>query len=437
MKTFIYFSKLSTVNGLLGQLPAPRFNENQNTDSYGMFLMQELFRAEVPSEEIIETALLLRDSGKNARALHIATEIAMRRHPPNALPFLDTLAKEQDPLRPHYFWPLIMYNYRRHGESGILRTLKLMYSMNVICDKETMTQYCLPRLLVTLEKPLEALEHFERVGIKSSLVMTPLLAQLMNQQRMSELLELTQTYPTKVDNSLLIVPLAALGINAKATKRLQQFVKVLSALAAKAEQPKFDFIGLLLQDMMQHNQRFRDDTKALQHFVTELKKAGLSIAPSSGDAVKSLLPSTASAELYKLIQDLCNSSLQATESFQTTNNSALASKANYNSSIVKHPRDMNLEELEYHLIELEGKSLNTRGVLRRLLQLCVRDNQLQRALEIKGKCDSLKVQESAGMLASTFELYIKLKDLKKAQACLQQLQTKFSSKFAKFLKRIR
>lgn len=43
---------------------------------------------------------------------------------------------------------------------------------------------------------------------------------------------------------------------------------------------------------------------------------------------------------------------------------------------------MNLEELECHLIELRSKNMNTRGVLRRLLQEYCRVKAFDRALEV-------------------------------------------------------
>jgi len=86
-------------------------------------------------------------------------------------------------------------------------------------------------------------------------------------------------------------------------------------------------------------------------------------------------------------------------------------------SHIKHPREMNLEELECHLTELQSKGLNTRGVLRRLLQLTVREGRLERALEVKKRCDELKVDISPGMLACTFDLYVRTKKLERSNGC--------------------
>lgn len=48
-------------------------------------------------------------------------------------------------------------------------------------------------------------------------------------------------------------------------------------------------------------------------------------------------------------------------------------------------------QLEAHLIELESKSMNTRGVLRRLLQEYCRQGKIEEAKKIIAKCESLRV----------------------------------------------
>lgn len=47
---------------------------------------------------------------------------------------------------------------------------------------------------------------------------------------------------------------------------------------------------------------------------------------------------------------------------------------------------MNEENLKAHLNELEAKGMNTRGVLRRLLQQYCREGNLQAAREIAERC---------------------------------------------------
>lgn len=61
------------------------------------------------------------------------------------------------------------------------------------------------------------------------------------------------------------------------------------------------------------------------------------------------------------------------------------------------------------------------GVLRRILQMCVRAGRLDRALEVKTMCEEEGVDLSAGMVASIFELMIKTNNLTEAERTIQQL----------------
>lgn len=54
---------------------------------------------------------------------------------------------------------------------------------------------------------------------------------------------------------------------------------------------------------------------------------------------------------------------------------------------------MNEESLRAHLVELEAKGMNTRGVLRKLLQQYCRDGNLKAAREIATKCQNEGVSQ--------------------------------------------
>lgn len=86
---------------------------------------------------------------------------------------------------------------------------------------------------------------------------------------------------------------------------------------------------------------------------------------------------------------------------------------------------MSLDELKCHLTELESKNMNTRGILRKLLQLAVRENQLDFALKIKKKCDALNLEVSPGMQACIFDLYVKTKNIEEASKALRKLNHRF------------
>lgn len=87
-------------------------------------------------------------------------------------------------------------------------------------------------------------------------------------------------------------------------------------------------------------------------------------------------------------------------------------------------RDMNLEQLECHLLELEHKNMETRGVLRRLIQMHSNTGNLKRVEELKNKIIEKGYEESPGMkssrmhsfvqsgnLTAAFDLYHEIKSL--------------------------
>ncbi|XP_001355441.2 leucine-rich PPR motif-containing protein, mitochondrial [Drosophila pseudoobscura] len=404
---------------LVAALPTPTFNGNQNVDEYAALILQEFFRAHVPIEETLQFAHELSQRGQNQRALHLVTELALRRLPAVALRCFEALCAAGEELRPHYFWPLILHQHRRNGESGMLRLVSEMKRLRVECDEDTLRQYLLPNLVQTLQEPLQALQQLESVGIKPSQVVVHVITQLLQQhQQLPEILDLLQRYPTRLQLSSLLQPLSALSVHARATKRFELFAQLVQALQLRSLQKEEDFVGALLLQMCGPQMRLRQDATSLLKFVHELRRLELQMSPAAAEALLSIArqgteDNQVLQALGKTIQKMRNAKL------------TLPADSAAHGGFIKHPRDMSQDELECHLIELESKKLNTRGVLRRLLQLSVRNGRLERAQQLLVKCQALNVQTSAGMLASIFDLHIKQRDLARAQQSLENLQSTY------------
>ncbi|EDV92378.1 leucine-rich PPR motif-containing protein, mitochondrial [Drosophila grimshawi] len=402
---------------LIGMLPAPSYNENQNIDGYASLLLLELFRARTPLQQMLQFATQLRERGQNRRALELLTELALRRQPSLALACLEALREAGEPLRPHYFWPLLLEQHKRDGENGMLRLLAEMQRLGVECDESTLCVYVLPNLWQTLQQPLQALQKLDTIGIRASQSLIYVLGQLLQQQQMQAALDLLERYPTRLQLVQLLQPLAALAVNVRANKRYEIFAKLTQALQQRSLQRQEDFVGALLLQMCAPQTRLRMEPAALLRFLHELQRLQLQLSPAAAETLLSIVNSSSDA----VIRQSIGSTLQKMRNTELTLPPAMDNSL-ASGGFIKHPRDMSLDELECHLIELEAKQLNTRGVLRRLLQLSVRDNRLERALELLAKCESLHVQTSPGMLASIFELHIKRKDLRRANQTLQRIQ---------------
>ncbi|KAH8397752.1 hypothetical protein KR222_000462, partial [Zaprionus bogoriensis] len=401
---------------LLATLPAPKYNEKQNIDGYALQLLHELFRARTPLDQMLQFARQLRERGQNTRALQLLTELALRRQPGVALACLEALRAAEEPLRPHYFWPLLLHEHRREGEAGVLRMLGEMQRLQVECDEETLRNYVLPNLWQTLQQPLQALQQLDAVGVRASQALGHVLTQLLQQQKVAAALELLQRYPTRLQLATLTQPMAALAVQMRATKRFELFAQLVQALQQHALQRREDFVGALLLQMCAPQTRLRQEPTALLRFLHEMNRLSLQLSAAAAESILNAA-SNGDADTRQAI----GKALQKMRNAQLT----LAGDATAHDGFVKHPRDMSLDELECHLIELEAKQLNTRGVLRRLLQLSVRDGRLERALELQTKCEQLNVQISPGMLAAIFDLHIKLKNLPRAQQSLKRLQSTY------------
>jgi leucine-rich PPR motif-containing protein len=82
---------------------------------------------------------------------------------------------------------------------------------------------------------------------------------------------------------------------------------------------------------------------------------------------------------------------------------------------------MNLQDLECHMLELQSKDLNRRGVLRRLIQEYCRQGEVEKALKAKQEFEVSGYEFSAGTLAVLFDLMVRVGNLDEAERSLRKL----------------
>ncbi|XP_058057262.1 leucine-rich PPR motif-containing protein, mitochondrial [Anopheles bellator] len=399
---------------LLEELPVPQLRPNENRDAYATFLMVELLRHGAPLEQLTKLLAMLVRTERNLHAYHVACECAAKAGHAYFAPLLSALAP-LEALRPHYFWPLFLQRARDDGEGGVLAVLKMMQKLNVEPDHETIVTYVLPKLAVTLKDARGALKILEDRGVRMAVLMTPFISQLLYQYRFAEVLDIVRRYPTKLDTELLLWPLILQANINRSSSHQRTLCEVLRALQDKAADPKHDVGGQLLLEVIS-SKKSKHDPASLYALLREYERFEIRISRMAASVLKNHFgrsPEPGGDESVEvLLRRLTNDQLTITskELFDT---------------ISVHPRDMTYDELECHLVELEQKKLNTRGVLRRLLQLSVRENRLDRALELKQRCDEAKVEQSSGMVASLLELYTKRGDAERAGKTLEHLRRQF------------
>lgn len=398
---------------LLKCLPKPpQTTASENEDLYGAFIIHELFEANQSFAVITSICDFLVTDGRNRRAAFVATEISLRRHSPQSMDFLRFLATFES-LKPHYFWSLFIAEFQTNGEQGVIDLIVEMKSLNVDIDADTITTYVLPRLPLILKDIKSGIQMITESGIRMSVLSMPLLLQLLAVERYDDFNLVLNTYPScKVPGEQLLGPLVKSVQEETSTPR--SILKVLKTLLDRSILPEnADLNGSFLLEMTGAGKLVH-----LPGFITEMLKLKIKISGISKSRLEGKI-----ATAKSLSPDQKDQLLDSVKRLPTDESTPLSSGAAFLES--KHPRDMNFADLESHFAELTEKEMNTRGILRKLLQLAVKEKRFEKALEFKAKCDEFGMDFSPGMLASCIELYTRMGTFEQAKAAWDELEKKY------------
>ncbi|KAG6447060.1 hypothetical protein O3G_MSEX004728 [Manduca sexta] len=387
-------------------LPLPSFGPKDDRGLHGRSLVRDCVKASVPSSVVALVTQELMSSGRNPIALQNASEAALQLGKvPLALDLFTRMKQIGMPLRPHYFWPLLLLSSKTAGEKGIMDTLTIMVGMDVKPDYETIMDYTLP--YVSFTSPQNLMKKFQGAGVSVTTVLTPMMETLLNTGQVRAASEICELFQGKVDAERILKPLLKGYFTSVDTKST---VHILEDILMKALDKKKDWTGRFLCVFMQHR-KVQADLSDFFSLVKAIRESKLKISTSAADYCMSRLPErydeeTAASFRDQLIDITDETLVDEGEMFVTH---------------IPHPKHMNEESLRAHLSELEAKGMNTRGVLRRLLQQYCRQGNLKAAREIADKCQNEGVFLSPGMKAAIFDLHVKLGELDLAELALADL----------------
>lgn len=338
---------------IIEQLHIPKFSDHEDSDSFATFFISELIRSGTPLEDVIEMARKLRDSGRNTRALHVCCEVALRHDSENALSYLKELATIEE-LRPHYFWPLFLRDFKTNGESGVLQVVKEMYDLKVTPDYETVVNYMLAKIPITLSNVRNGIKELEDRGAKMAHLMPPLVSHLIYQNRLRDAQDLVETYSTKIKSQVLIWPIITFVKNVRSNfqSEFAPLAKLLKAIAEKCPSDS-DIAGQLLLELIAIPSR-KFSYEVMSALLQQFRSHSVSVSKVSGDVLAQYVAKCndepVRSQLNGLLDAICDGRLNAytTDHFDEH---------------IRHPRDMSLDELECHLVELQAKNANERGWL--------------------------------------------------------------------------
>ncbi|XP_048489346.1 leucine-rich PPR motif-containing protein, mitochondrial [Plutella xylostella] len=387
-------------------LPLPSFGPRDDTGLHGRSLVRDCVKASLSTSVITLITQELMSSGRNIIALQCACEAALQYGKvPMALDLFIRMRQMGMPIRPHYFWPILLHSSASYGEKGIMNTLKKMVEMEVPADFETLTDYVLP--YVSLSSPQSLMRKLRECGLGAAAALAPVAHTLLNQGQLTHAMEIVELYQGKLDGEKLMKPLLKAYFT---TLDTTSTAYLLEDITKKATEKDKDWVGRFLCEHIQHK-KMAADVSDFVKMLKEIKKRNLKISTSAADFCLTRLPPDLPANTVDVIKSTL---VECTDE-------RIVDELDTVSVQMPHPKHMNEESLRAHLNELEAKGMNTRGVLRKLLQRYCQEGNLNAAREIREKCEREGIFLSAGMKASIFDLHVKLGELELAEMSLAEL----------------
>ncbi|XP_077295704.1 leucine-rich pentatricopeptide repeat containing 2 [Arctopsyche grandis] len=373
-----------------------------NIDFYIKSLVRETVRASNNLDDISFITEQLEKSGKNDYVTYTALQTALYSNKTDiALGLMGLLKKQNKPVRCHFFWPLLVALANSDGEAGIFKVISSMIALNVMPDFDTLTDYVIPH--VNILDPQDLIKKLKLNGVTSLACITPVIYRLIKDGDTKSAADICDLTQGNLDTEKLIAPLVAAFLSNYDVDSVHNIIK---AIEKRALYENKDWIGKFFINLF--SQRNWDtDKKKFVELIVALSESNTKVSMQSIDKC-----------VYYLNRlDSANSEFERIKQILSTmvDNSKKTEDIFAEHQTFGHQRDMNLEQLKAHLLELQSKNMNVRGVLRKLLQKHCQLGNFNEAIAVLKKCEENKIYLSDGMTASVMDLYVKSNDLKNAE----------------------
>lgn len=368
----------------------------KNTEYYNnaRIYIQEMVHCLKDADLLVEMCQQLEQDEINKYASLVALETAFtERKEEVAWALLQSLKDNGKPLRQHYFWPLI------NGSQSLIASKLVDYVHNMVAlgippDVETLREFVIPNL--TLKDPRSIEQTLKGVGLSVTLIAAPLLTVLIRNNMIDKAIEYAKNLRVDFPSQDLTAALAKSW-----TSSPKSAISLLAMLIQKAKEHepsgnlKEDWGGQFLLDITSSRNGL-NKTQIVPLFK-ELKKNNVGISETSADYLVGRANAAIQEELKANVHMIVDKSLGHPPKEQDYN-------------FMPHPNDMNIEELEGHLIELQSKGFKTRGTIRRLILLHASENNTERVLSLMKDLEEMGEKMSPGVLASILSAYISVKN---------------------------
>ncbi|XP_030011992.1 leucine-rich PPR motif-containing protein, mitochondrial isoform X1 [Sphaeramia orbicularis] len=282
--------------------------------------------------------------------------------------------KEQNlPVRPHFFWPLLIQLVKDNNTTGVVELVKTMEELGVAIDTPTLSNYILPAF-GSLEEARQALKD-AGVSVESE-------GFLISEIRSLAANDLAMLYTQLSDASLpsldFSVFRARLIVGFRKSSDVESMVKITELLfkserfhgqsTTSAERGGY-FLYSLIDSMTEAEVQVQKDK--LREYFKQLQALNITIPVNIYRGIRNLLDSYNVPELIKDVAELIDPKDKASAELSMTGPRAT------------QVTEDKVETLENKLAELKAENKSIDLTLKQIIQALCAEENLQRALELK------------------------------------------------------
>ncbi|XP_077537717.1 leucine-rich PPR motif-containing protein, mitochondrial-like [Haemaphysalis longicornis] len=372
--------------------------ETPRSENHGNFFVAQLVRQGAPLDRILHYCRDLHSRGLNRHALARCAELALGRHQAElALGLLREMHSQGLPVRPHYFYPLVLA--QAGNEQALLALLSTMSELGVEPTSELLSEYLLPAL--DTQDAAQLVDKLRGLGLSVSAVVNPLVRHYLDARDPAKALALVDQYPVNLAPALVVPALAACyreTRNASAT--VQLLARALKGPEATATgTSRRDWGGRFLMESLGEQ-----PADHLASLVPEMVAHKVQVSRATVDTIRSRY--SPSAPILDMLDQISSENLE---------------DSGDSSARMPSQNEMSIEELEAHLVELQSKGMNTRGALRRLLLLHCRFRHADRAVALAEELERDGCAFTGAMHAQLLDLFVATGDLERARQHLAKV----------------
>uniref|UniRef100_A0A8C3GPJ1 Leucine rich pentatricopeptide repeat containing n=1 Tax=Cairina moschata TaxID=8855 RepID=A0A8C3GPJ1_CAIMO len=336
----------------------------------GSFFLQHCVNSDLPLSKLKQFCSELKETKMHSAPLTFVLRCALEANKSAlAIGVMKTMKEEGVPLRPHYFWPLMVGFQKEKNLKGIFEILKVMHELGVEIDAETYTGYVLnnfPDCKTACAQLKENNCLFETVGL--------CVAQIRHEAahgRLNNVLSLLSSASTpSVDcnqfrNSLIRGFKSSNDVQlwSKITELLYKDERYCLTPPGPTEAVGY-FLYHLIDSMSDSEVQAKEER--LRQYFHQLKKMNIVIPTNLCSGICRLLDSSQVPELIKDVRSLSPKKPVSTDSIPESAKSDVSA-------------------LEKKLEKRKAENQPITDVLKQLIHALCEEENMQKALEVKAK----------------------------------------------------